>query len=321
MANVPAFVQPLYQYPVGQSPFWNIDKAGGPGNAYFEGGIDIPNPNHTPVYALADGELLSAHLFWHNPPSVQDNLGGAPGYGVVSQRVSVPGFGLNDIYYQHIDIAPGLPTCLGGACNNVLLKKGQLIGWTRAPDPGEIEIGVNPQNWGPVWGPANHPGPWVNPETRIRALVDSDPNFNWGQTVGGAATGPGQQIANLLQQVQLAPDASVAQFFTDLDAALELRNPFTVQIDTSVTDITVFGIDTGLTNPVSDSRAVFEGAQEIFYNIMQDMSALIVRGAFILVGLFILWAILQNIVFQAGQGLLDKVGGAQGVVELAGAFA
>jgi hypothetical protein len=183
--NVPTFLQSLYKFAVGKSGFWDISNPAA--RAANEGGIDIPNAGGTPVYALADGTLESNHLFWHNPPDVASYHGGNPGYGVISERVNIPGFGWNDLYYQHIDLNPEIPTCLGGDCSGITIHKGQLLGWTKSPDPGEVEIGVNPQHWGPVWGPDQHPGPWVDPETRIRALVDSDPAFQWGTQV---TTGP-----------------------------------------------------------------------------------------------------------------------------------
>jgi len=198
--TVPAFVQRLINDPIiGDPAFWRISNPAA--RAANEGGIDIPAPGGTPVYALAAGTLESNHLFWHNPPDVANPHGGAPGYGVLTERVNIPGFGLNDLYYQHIDLNPAIPTCMGGDCNNIQIAKGELIGWTRG-DVGELEMGVN-ANWGPVWGPDTHPGPWVDPETRIRSLVAADPSFNWGtETQGGGPTSTSNCSCNPLDFVR-----------------------------------------------------------------------------------------------------------------------
>lgn len=185
--NVPSYLSRLFQLGVNNPAFWRISNP--VAAAQNEGGVDIPAPGGTPVYALATGYLESSHLFWHNPPDVASNLGGNPGYGVVTERVNIPGFGLEDLYYQHIDINPNLPTCLGGNCNGYVVHKGDVIGWVKS-NVGEIEMGVNPQGWGPVWGPAQHPGPWVDPGNMIAALVGSDPSFKWGNQVDLSSAPP-----------------------------------------------------------------------------------------------------------------------------------
>ncbi len=313
MANIPAFIAPLYKYPVGQAPFWNITKAGGPGNSSNEGGIDIPNPNHTPVYSLGDGTLESCHLFWHNPPNVAVSSGGAPGFGVVTVRTNVPGFGLNDVYYQHIDLNPSLPVCMGGS-NPVAIAKGQLLGWTRA-DPGEVEVGVNPTGWGPVWGSEPHPGPQVNPESRIRAMVDSNPNFQWGGSGSNNSffqtNGTFTNASNIVNQ--LAPDASVAAWLYGLDVAFELQNPFDVQNPTQDT-FNALGTSVSFTDPIA-------WMQDVGTNMVQDFTALAFRTLFVIVGLSIIIGIGMELSHQATGEALDSVGGVQGIMKIAGAVA
>lgn len=315
MTNVPGFIQPLYKYPVGQSPFWSITKAGGPGNSADEGGIDIPNPAHTPVYALGGGALESSHLFWHNPPDVSVPSGGAPGHGVVCIRTMIPGFGLNDLYYQHIDINPALPNCMGGNCANVGITKGQLLGWTRG-DVGEIEVGVNPTGWGPVWGAEPHPGPQVDPESRIRALVDADSNFQWGGA--GSNSGffqsngtPGSNgIVPTIAKVadQLSPDASVADWLVNLDVMLELQNPFDIQNPQQDT-IGVGPLSMSINDPVA-------WAQDVGTNMVQDLSALAIRTMFIVVGLIIIIAIGYQMQSKASDEALAPVGGKAGAAKM-----
>lgn len=185
--NVPGYLSRLFQLGVNNPAFWRISNP--TAAAANEGGVDVPAPGGTPVYALATGTLESSHLFWHNPPNVGTNLGGNPGYGVVSERINVPGYGIEDFYYQHIDINPKLPTCVGGNCGGYVVHKGDLLGWIRS-NVGEIELGVNPQGWGPIWGPAQHPGPWVDPGNMIYNLVNADPNFKWGNQVDLSSTPP-----------------------------------------------------------------------------------------------------------------------------------
>lgn len=114
-----------------------------------EGGVDISTPIGTPVYAIADGPIMASG-YWN------DNA-----HGVITQRVTVPGAGQQDLYYQHIQLAPNM-----GAGTN--LTKGELIG-TIGPY-NEIEMGFNAA-WGGVWG-TNHPGPWVkDPRPWLNALL------------------------------------------------------------------------------------------------------------------------------------------------------
>ena len=315
MANVPAFIQPLYNYPVGQAPFWSITKAGGPGNSANEGGIDIPNPAHTPVYSLGVGTLESCHLFWHNPPDVTVPSGGNPGYGVVTVRTMVPGFGLNDMYYQHIDLNPSIPVSLGGS-NPVGIQKGQLLGWTRG-DVGEVEVGCNPTGWGPEWGSEPHPGPWVNPESRIRALVDSDPNFAWGSATSSMTPAwlNGAWVNSLTQGIfntpitdQLAPDASVADWLYGLDVALVLQNPFDVQNATQDT-IGIGPASVSFTDPVA-------WLQVVGTNMVQDFSALTIRTLFVVIGLAIILGIGFQSQSQATDEALAPVGGKAGAAKL-----
>jgi hypothetical protein len=116
------------------------------------------------VYALGTGPLLSASYF----SDVGLNHPGA----VLSQQVNVPGVGLENIYYQHIDLLPGFQKCLGGNCDNRIIQAGQQIGTVGSV--GETEVGFNAgAAWGPLYGPSNIPGPWIDkPENWIAALMN-----------------------------------------------------------------------------------------------------------------------------------------------------
>ncbi len=147
-----------------------------------EGGVDLTSPGGTPIYALATGPIIGAGTFTHS--------NGNPGYGVITTRVNVPGYGLQDLYYQHIDIAPWIKSCTGNACAGQQVNAGQLIGWVRS-DVGEVETGFN-AGWGGIWG-TNHPGQWVTyPEPLLAILArGSSPVTPSGVTTSGFASGTG----------------------------------------------------------------------------------------------------------------------------------
>lgn len=152
-----------------------------------EGGVDLGSSGGTPVYALADGPIIGAGNFWHSP-DVYAPGSGPPGYGVVTQRVNVPGYGQQDLYYQHIDMAPGIQTCYSNQCGQ-MLHKGDLIG-TVHPGVNEVEMGFN-ANWGGVWG-VNHPGPWAtDPRPMLAALLGAGPPAQLGTQVLAGFTSTG----------------------------------------------------------------------------------------------------------------------------------
>lgn len=145
-----------------------------------EGGVDIPVPAGTPIYALGNGTLQGRGNFWHSA-NLYTPGSGNPGYGVVTERTYVPGLGMADVYYQHLDLAPGLQDCYAGNCNGQIVTKGQLIGYIR-PGVNMMETGIN-ANWGGVWG-ANHPGPWItDPRPYLTALASGQ-----GGTIDSSGT-------------------------------------------------------------------------------------------------------------------------------------
>lgn len=144
---------------IGSATRWRDNTPYGDGCDHdCEGGVDIDLPANTPIYNLATGALQGAGTFTH--PN------GNPGYGVVT--ILVPGVG--DVYYQHLDLAPGIPICYNGNCNGVVIPAGTLLGWIH-PGVNEIEVGINP-GWGGIWGPNPKPGPWVgDPRATLVALA------------------------------------------------------------------------------------------------------------------------------------------------------
>ncbi len=145
-----------------------------------EGGIDVPLKAGTPVYALGNGTLQGYGNFWH--PN------GNPGYGVLTQRVTIPGLGDADVYYQHMDLAGPFTQCQNGNCSNQYVQAGQLIGYSRA-DPGEVEVGINPP-WFGVWG-GKHPSQPVNdPRPYLSALAGGAPSNPTTTSTTSAACAP-----------------------------------------------------------------------------------------------------------------------------------
>lgn len=164
---------------------WGRWMPGAP--AALEGGVDVPEPAGTPIYALGTGTLTGAGYFYHGGPyfSQQETGAGAnPGYGVVTE--DVPGTG--QVYYQHIDLAPGIPFCQSGNCQGYQVQAGQLLGYSRA-NPGEVEVGIN-STWGGIWGTNQNPYLWQSdPRTALTALARQN------SSVSG--NGGGNPISNI----------------------------------------------------------------------------------------------------------------------------
>lgn len=147
----------------GKLPMYDI-AGGHPG----EGGVDLSSPEGTPVLALATGPLIAVS---------HAELGGSCYGGVVTQRINVPGYGVQDIYYQHVLI--DLPECGGVWKGNCVpstgadvacgvLTAGTKIGTVGSI--GEVEVGFN-SGWGGPYG-TNHPDVWRHdPEKLIASLI------------------------------------------------------------------------------------------------------------------------------------------------------
>src|ERR1700738_2139002 len=185
MRDFAAYLQNPNVYMYGR---WDVPRAN------MEGGVDVGSPGGTPVYAIADGEIIGAGNFWHSG-SIYTAGSGNPGYGVVTTRVNVPGHGLQDLYYQHIDLDPSITQCMigGTPCKGQVVKKGDRIGTIR-DNVGMLEMGFNANWWG-VWG-HDHPGPWPDdPRPMLVALLNTGEPASLGGKpgagTGGDSTGTG----------------------------------------------------------------------------------------------------------------------------------
>lgn len=199
---IPTFLQDMRTYI--QNPLaymygrWNHPPPPGDPNAPGEGGVDLASPGGTPVYALGGGTIVGLGNFWHGGGSCLYN--GGPGCtfagGVVTIRGNIPGYGLNDLYYQHITLNPALKV-------GQTVQPGQLLG-TINPAFGELEMGLN-ANWGGVWG-TNHPAAWANdPRPQILALMNQGQPGQLGNLPlsfdqSSSGSGGGKGIFSLLGQ-------------------------------------------------------------------------------------------------------------------------
>lgn len=157
---------------IGKARRWRCNTGPGAGDPLghdWEGGVDIPLPAGTPIYALATGPLMGAGTFTMGA--------GGFGHGVVTQNVN----GVGQVYYQHIDLAPGIPHCKSGSCGGYVVQEGQLLGHSTSAI-GEVEIGIN-ATWGGIWGTNKNNALWVcDPRAALKALA----NGTSGGTTGGS---------------------------------------------------------------------------------------------------------------------------------------
>lgn len=138
-----------------------------------EGGIDVPLPAGTPIYALASGKLQGYGNFVHK--------NGNPGHGVLTERTNVPGLGPANVYYQHMDLTGNFAPCTMGNCGGQIVTRGQLIGHSRG-DVGEVEVGINP-TWKSVWGDTKGTvGGWITDPRKLLANLASNTAGTTGTT-------------------------------------------------------------------------------------------------------------------------------------------
>jgi len=202
----PTYLQQMAQWISNQSISmygrWNTPSSAN------EGGVDLPSPGGTPVYALATGVIQGVGNFWHGGGSClyQGGAGCTPGYGVVTTRVNVPGYGLQDLYYQHINLANGLAV-------GQTVQKGQLLGTINSA-VGEVEMGFN-ANWGGVWG-SNHPAGWVtDPRPMLAALMGQGAPSSVGGSVSSSQSGGPTStdiVSSIMSAIGLPNSASVTDF-------------------------------------------------------------------------------------------------------------
>ena len=149
-----------------------------------EGGVDLFSPAGTPVYALGNGQVIAK------------GLNNVDGRGVITVRTDVPGYGKQDLFYQHIDINSAVNTEPGA-----IITYGERIGSvTDKGNNSHVELGFN-SGWGGPWG-SNHPDKWyTDPRPLLKALVLQHPNA----AAGGQDAGASSSTANCPDYVSNAP--------------------------------------------------------------------------------------------------------------------
>jgi hypothetical protein len=291
----PAYLQQMVQW-IANPGIKMYGRWNAPANA-LEGGVDLPSPGGTPVYALADGPIVGAGNFWHggNACLYTGGAGCSPGYGVVTQRIMVPGFGMQDLYYQHIAIAPGITTCYAGNCGSQFLRKGQQIGTIRS-NVGELEMGFN-ANWGGVWG-TNHPGPWVtDPRPLIKALMDAGPpgtppGANFGGFLGGLGAGGPVALLTYTTLTSMVHETLInTPGFYGIALALDEAEQFPgwVNLAQQEPDISILGQDTGFSPP-----DVVGTVRSIGATISDNFLPFVIRSGLVFLGMALLVALIAK---------------------------
>lgn len=265
-----------------------------------EGGVDwTPTKPGTPITALGPGQVVGAGYFCRNPnnfcASDYRTCGGqAQGYGVVTIRTMNKDGTQTDIYYQHIILDPSIKMSCSGKPTGQFINQGQIIGYSNPSF--NIEVGVNVP-WGGIWGD-NHPGPHIDPIPYLHDLIltgagSFDPN-----SLGFGTTNTSTVPFNAKQTVQslivhLKPDAGVISVLVALDKLMFLQNPFIVN-DPAIEDtVNLQFAQFSFTDPI-------KYAQDVALNIVGDIGALIIRGGFILAGLYICFKVFGTVVNLSG---------------------
>lgn len=292
--------------------------------AAYEGGMDLPSPGGTKVYALGDGIVIGAGYFWH--PN------GNPGHGVVTIRTHMPDSSLADIYYQHIQIAPSIILCgqtggqlyngvVGPAPTHQPITAGQLLG-TVVDGVNEVEVGVNADQpysqggWGGIWGGTNPAGPWADdPEDIIRSLMQ----HGGGSSNNTISTGNINFDAWLNSQIEnTKTGVDVLTQNPGLKGPLILFNnvqqfkPFSIPTDKSpIANVPIVGgIEQGASYPV---RVTIGTLSFLLNNVM----AFFIRSVFVLLALVIIVSLIINITSKEISEELDENGNLLPVAEAA----
>lgn len=145
-----------------------------------------------------------------------------------------------------------------------------------------IEVRYCPSGWSigiDSWNES-----WINPASIFAGIG--------GQTAGSVATNPFSALASFVAgtgvgggkaPISIAPNADVTALLGVLDQVLSLTNPFTTNMSNIQRD-TIAGLS--FTDPVA-------WVGQFGQNMVDDMSALVVRFLFILLGIFVLYKVLS----------------------------
>lgn len=232
---------------------------------YYDGssekGQDYSNSFGTPIGVPVGGQVMR---IVHNDNSIGD---------VVELQDSSGAVWL----YQHITASVRVGQTL--QCGSVIGTENGLPVDQYSTGP-HIEVRYCPTGWN--IGTDSWVEPWVNPASVFSGLGS--------QTAGSVAAGnPFTAFANAVTgangrtPITLAPDANVNITLAVLDQILQLTNPFTENMSNIQKD-SIAGVS--FTDPVA-------WITQFGVNVVDDLSAALVRLFFILVGLFIFWKVIS----------------------------
>lgn len=286
-----------------------------------EGGIDWNPGTNNPIVALADGDIIGAGYFCKAtrnffmpspyPCSLVD-------YGVITTQVTDNKGKKTNLYYQHILIDSHVRLTNRGSVGQKV-KKGDIIG--RTNPGGFIEMGVNVSDaWQGIWGPPPAPGPHVDPEVYLRALISAYGTANTsGVSLSGLTTGTPVGTGLLSGTVTFIPGAIISsgtKVFNDIASTthqtlntvpgftgivdaidqIEQFQPFTLPATvTGAPDWSILGL--AITNPIAAISNVVlpaDNIQAFLMFVTGNIAAAFIRLILIIVGLIIIIGLIQN---------------------------
>lgn len=277
-----------------------------------EGGMDLPSPKGTKVYALASGTVVGAGYFWH--------ADGTYGAGVVTVRCTLPDGTTGDLYYQHITISNNIILCnqtggqlyggvVGPKPSGQVITAGQLLGTVTF---NEVEVGINAdwsgKNINGIWGDG-HLGPWIDdPEDIIRGLMDTGGGkgyttpFTTGSAQYDAFLQSSFESAHTALQT-LSQNPGIAGPIQVLDDMQKFK-PFAVPDDNSAAKNWP-AIGGFVQNASYPSRL----ALGVITFLVNNTFAFFIRSIFVIFALVIIFALIINAVSHTAETVVDGTGG------------
>jgi hypothetical protein len=269
--------------------FPRIDNYGGvePFGGFAKPDSNIQLPAGYPVTALLSGTVSSI-----DPPGPN-----VPDWGaVITIRLDVPvnAIATHTAYLHLASIAPGITT-------GVHVQAGQLIGYNGgalAAGTQKVPLGFALYNgdhygFGPTWSQylgssALNPVPLLN---NFASGLLSIPSYDG--SIDNTSGGLYQSITNKVNNT-LATVPGFSGIIIALDE-LEEFQPLQIQSqDSSNNDITLFGIDTHIPNPLTPITLPANNIQAVLIFIGVNTRAFLIRAFIVSIGLVILFAILMN---------------------------
>ena len=295
--------KPWYKYPyvadyaAGQDPFGNFPKPD----------INIECPDGMPITNLRAGTVTG----------LNSSDGSVPAWGAcVTLRLDKP---VNEvathIAYLHLEPIPSFLTI------GLHVPAGEVIGYSGGASAQGLEkvpVGVALYNgdiygFGPTWdlyvGSA-----WLDPTPVLKAA---------GNSGTGQSKTAGETITSIAEHIR--PDEGVAELLHAMDIALKIQNPFlgaTISATAFTAEVPLgpFQVPISVSLPKSISDP-FTYIGDVAEGLIQNFSAVFVRSLFIVMGILILYVVVQATMISRINQFLEPVGGISGAVEKGAALA